>query len=68
MSGHPPNEIDRHVAARLRLRRLETGLTQQMLADAIGISVQQVQKYEGGANRISAGALYQLARTLAALA
>jgi transcriptional regulator with XRE-family HTH domain len=42
MSGHPPSEIDRHVASRLRLRRLETGLTQAMLADALGVSVQQV--------------------------
>ena len=61
MSGRLPNAIDRRVASRLRLRRLEAGLTQTMLADALGISFQQLQKYEGATNRISAGALYQLA-------
>jgi transcriptional regulator with XRE-family HTH domain len=47
MSDRLPNAIDRHVASRLRLRRLEAGLTQTMLADALGISFQQLQKYEG---------------------
>jgi transcriptional regulator with XRE-family HTH domain len=51
-------------ASRLRLRRLEAGMTQVMLADALGISFQQFQKYEGATNRISAGGLYQLALTL----
>ena len=64
MSNRLPNAIDRHVASRLRLRRRETGITQDMLADAVGVSFQQVQKYEEGTNRISAGALYQLAITL----
>ena len=64
MSDRLPNAIDHHVASRLRLRRLETGLTQTMLADELGISFQQLQKYEGAVNRISAGALYQLALTL----
>jgi transcriptional regulator with XRE-family HTH domain len=64
MAGRIPNAIDRHVAAQLRLLRLGTGLTQVSMADAIGISVQQVQKYEGGANRMSAGVLFQLAQTL----
>jgi transcriptional regulator with XRE-family HTH domain len=64
MSDRLPNAIDRHVASRLRLRRLEAGLTQTMLADELGISFQQLQKYEGAVNRISAGALYQLALTL----
>jgi transcriptional regulator with XRE-family HTH domain len=64
MSDRLPNTIDRHVASRLRLRRLEAGLTQNMVADALGISFQQFQKYEGAINRISAGALYQLALTL----
>ena len=57
MSRRLPNAIDRHVASRLRLRRLEAGLTQTMLADALGISFQQLQKYEGATNRISAGAV-----------
>ena len=64
MSDRLPNAIDRHVASRLRLRRLEAGLSQTTLADALGISFQQLQKYEGATNRISAGALYQLALRL----
>jgi hypothetical protein len=64
MSGRLPNAIDRHVASRLRLRRLEAGLTQTQLAQAVGVTYQQLQKYEGTINRISAGALYQLALTL----
>jgi Helix-turn-helix domain len=51
MSDRLPNAIDRHVASRLRLRRLEAGLTQTMLADELGISFQQLQKYEGAVNR-----------------
>ena len=64
MSDRLPKAVDRHVASRLRLRRLEAGLSQTTLADALGISFQQLQKYEGATNRISAGALYQLALTL----
>ena len=64
MSDRLPNAIDRHVASRLRLRRLEVGMTQTQLAQAVGVKFQQLQKYEGAINRISAGALYQLALTL----
>jgi transcriptional regulator with XRE-family HTH domain len=64
MAGRLPNAVDRHVASRLRLRRLEVGLSQTTLADALGISFQQLQKYEWAVDRISAGALYQLALTL----
>jgi DNA-binding XRE family transcriptional regulator len=64
MSNRLPNAIDRHVAFRLRSRRREAGITQEMPANALGVSFQQVQKYEEGINRISAGALYQLAITL----
>ena len=53
MSDRLPNAVDRHVASRLRLRRLEAGLTQTMLADKLGISFQQLQKYEGAVNRAS---------------
>jgi transcriptional regulator with XRE-family HTH domain len=60
MSNRLPNAIDRHVASRLRLRRREAGVTQDVLADA-GVSFQQVQKYEEGTDRITAGALNQLA-------
>ncbi len=56
--------VDIHVGARVRLRRRFLGVSQQALADALGITFQQVQKYERGANRISASKLYDIARTL----
>ncbi|MFQ5346682.1 MAG: helix-turn-helix domain-containing protein [Rhodothalassiaceae bacterium] len=58
------NEVDRHIGERIREHRLERGLTQQDLARALGISYQQVQKYENGSNRVSAGRLYILAQAL----
>jgi transcriptional regulator with XRE-family HTH domain len=64
MPNRLPNATDRHVASRLRLRRREAGITQIILAQVLGVSFQQVQKTEDGINRISAGALYQLAMTL----
>jgi len=62
--GNPTRPIDQHVGERIRLRRTERGLTQEQLAAALDVSYQQVQKYETGANRISAGRIYQLARKL----
>jgi transcriptional regulator with XRE-family HTH domain len=59
-----PNTIDRHIGAKLRLRRVVLGLSQTKLGEAIGVTFQQVQKYEKGANRIGAGRLEQLARFL----
>jgi len=56
--------IDAHVGERIRLRRTEAGLTQEQLAAALGISYQQVQKYETGANRVSAGRMLEIAHTL----
>lgn len=56
--------VDDHVGACVRARRTELGLTQEDLAAALGLSYQQVQKYETGANRISAGRLYHIARRL----
>jgi len=53
-------DIDRHVGARLRERRLLLGMSQQQLADALGITFQQVQKYENGTNRISASRLWDI--------
>lgn len=58
------NEIDHHVGKRLRRRRRLLGLTQQQLAEAVGIRFQQVQKYECGANRVSASRLFELAEAL----
>ena len=51
------NAIDMHVGARVRMRRLMLDMTQQKLGDALGLTFQQVQKYEKGANRIGAGRL-----------
>jgi transcriptional regulator with XRE-family HTH domain len=59
--AHP---VDLYVGARLRIRRKVLGLSQTQLADALGITFQQIQKYERGANRISASKLYEAARLL----
>jgi transcriptional regulator with XRE-family HTH domain len=60
------DEIDVHLGRRLRRRRRLLGLTQQELAQACGVRFQQIQKYECGANRMSAGRLWQLAEVLEA--
>jgi transcriptional regulator with XRE-family HTH domain len=62
--GNRTRPIDQHVGERIRLRRTEQGLTQEQLAAALDVSYQQVQKYETGANRISAGRIYEIARKL----
>lgn len=59
-----PNPVDVHVGQRLRQRRVLVGLSQEKLARMVGITFQQVQKYERGANRIVASRLYQLAKVL----
>src|SRR5215217_318251 len=59
-----PNPIDVRVGARLRLRRNMLGLSQEKLGEAIGLTFQQVQKYERGANRIGASRLFDLSRVL----
>jgi len=63
-SDMKPNPIDVHVGQRLRQRRVLAGLSQEKLARMVGITFQQVQKYERGANRIVASRLYQLAQVL----
>ena len=60
-----PDPVDRHVGARLRLRRCLLGMTQGDLAAAIGLTFQQVQKYEKAANRVSASMLHRIAGVLA---
>ena len=57
-------DIDRHVGARVRERRIMLGQTQQQLADLIGVTYQQAHKYERGINRVSAGRLYEIAQVL----
>jgi transcriptional regulator with XRE-family HTH domain len=56
--------VDLEVARRVRRRRLELGLTQQQMAETVGVSLQQMNKYELGINRISAGRLHQIAQAL----
>ncbi|AZU02729.1 XRE family transcriptional regulator [Glycocaulis alkaliphilus] len=66
MSPNPrePNPIDRHVGSRVRLRRQMMAMSQEKLGEELGVTFQQVQKYERGANRIGAGRLWHLARVL----
>src|SRR5690242_3044722 len=59
-----PNPIDVHVGTRVRLRRTLLGMSQEKLGEAIGLTFQQVQKYERGANRVGASRLYDLSRVL----
>jgi len=59
-----PNPVDIHVGARVRLRRTLLGLSQERLGEAIGLTFQQVQKYERGANRIGSSRLFDLSRVL----
>lgn len=59
-----PNAVDIHVGSRLRIRRSLLGLSQEKLAGKIGITFQQIQKYERGLNRISAGRLYHIGKVL----
>jgi transcriptional regulator with XRE-family HTH domain len=59
-----PNPVDVHVGARVRTRRLLIGMNQETLARALDLTFQQVQKYEGGANRVSASRLSQIADIL----
>lgn len=59
-----PNPIDVHVGARLKLRRHLLGMSQSALGDAVGLTFQQVQKYERGANRIGSSRLYEFSKLL----
>ena len=59
-----PHPVDVHVGKRIRHRRWLVGMTQQQLAEAVGIKFQQIQKYETGANRVSASRLWDIAEAL----
>ncbi len=59
-----PNPIDLHVGSRIRLRRKVLGVSQESLAADLGLTFQQIQKYERGTNRVSASKLYEIARSL----
>ena len=68
MQKKSPNQVDRHIGSRVRARRLMLGMSQEKLADALGLTFQQVQKYEKGVNRIGAGRLLHLAGTATGVA
>lgn len=59
------NPVDAHVGYRVRLRRMLIGMSQERLGDLLGLTFQQVQKYERGINRIGAGRLFEVAEILA---
>ena len=63
-TGRMSQETDVHVGARIRLRRKQLGLSQTDLAERLGLTFQQIQKYERGANRVSASTLYETAEIL----
>ena len=64
VAEHGPHPVDFHVGSRVRLRRKLLGMSQTDLGNALGLTYQQIQKYERGTNRISAGRLYQLSHFL----
>jgi transcriptional regulator with XRE-family HTH domain len=64
MTPKAPNPIDKHVGSRVRMRRLLIGMSQEKLGTALGITFQQIQKYEKGSNRIGASRLQEIAGIL----
>lgn len=64
MAKKAPNPTDKHVGARVRMRRMMLGMSQEKLGDSLGLTFQQVQKYEKGANRIGASRLQQISHIL----
>ena len=64
MAGKKPHLVDQHVGSRVRLRRMLLGMSQEQLGESIGITFQQVQKYEKGVNRIGASRLLQISEIL----
>lgn len=64
MAKKTPNPIDVHVGSRVRLRRMLIGMSQERLGELLGLTFQQVQKYEKGTNRIGASRLYQISQYL----
>jgi transcriptional regulator with XRE-family HTH domain len=64
MAKKAPNPTDKHVGSRVRMRRMMLGMSQEKLGDALGLTFQQVQKYEKGTNRIGASRLQQISYIL----
>ena len=64
MAGKKANPVDAHVGSRVRLRRMLLGMSQERLGESMGLTFQQVQKYEKGVNRIGASRLFQISKIL----
>ena len=64
MAKKAPNPIDKHVGSRVRMRRMMLGMSQEKLGNSLGLTFQQVQKYEKGTNRIGASRLQQISHIL----
>ena len=64
MPAKPPNPVDRHVGSRVRMRRIMLGMSQEKLGEGLGLTFQQIQKYEKGTNRIGASRIQQISDIL----
>jgi transcriptional regulator with XRE-family HTH domain len=64
MSIKAPNPVDKYVGSRVRMRRIMLGMSQEKLGDALGLTFQQIQKYEKGTNRVGASRIQQIAEVL----
>ena len=64
MSAKTPNPVDKYVGSRVRMRRIMLGMSQEKLGEALGLTFQQVQKYEKGTNRVGASRIQQIAEIL----
>jgi transcriptional regulator with XRE-family HTH domain len=64
MAKKAPNPVDKHVGSRVRMRRMMLGMSQEKLGNSLGLTFQQVQKYEKGTNRIGASRLQQISHIL----
>jgi transcriptional regulator with XRE-family HTH domain len=64
MPPKPPNPVDRHVGSRVRMRRIMLGMSQEKLGEGLGLTFQQIQKYEKGTNRIGASRIHQISEIL----
>ena len=64
MSIKAPNPVDKYVGSRVRMRRIMLGMSQEKLGEALGLTFQQIQKYEKGTNRVGASRIQQIAEVL----
>ena len=64
MSTKAPNPVDKYVGSRVRMRRIMLGMSQEKLGEALGLTFQQIQKYEKGTNRVGASRLQQISEIL----